>query len=123
MYAGNTSDEQLTNDCGIMKLLEPGDEVMADRSFEFEENLPPGVSLNIPPFFGEQQQFSEEDEIKTRRIAKQRIHVERAIQRIKSFRILKHDSPISMAADLNKIWVICSYLTLFFRPQIQEHEE
>ena len=109
MYAGNTSDKQLlTNDCGIMKLLEPGDEVMADRGFEIEENLPPGVSLNIPPFLGDQQQFSEEDEIKTRRIAKQRIHVERAIQRIKSFRILKHDLPISMAADLNKIWVICS---------------
>ena len=123
MYAGNTSDKQLTNDCGIMKLLEPGDEVMADRGFEIEENLPPGVSLNIPPFLGDQQQFSEEDEIKTRRIAKQRIHVERAIQRIKSFRILKHDLPISMAADLNKIWVICSYLTLFFRPLIQEHEE
>ncbi len=31
LYAGNTSDKQLTNDCGIMKLLEPGDEIMADR--------------------------------------------------------------------------------------------
>ena len=123
MYAGNTSDKQLTNDCGIMKLLEPGDEVMVNRAFEIEENLPPGVSFNIPPFLGDQQQFSEEDEIKTRRIAKQGIHVERAIQRIKSFRILKHDLPISMAVDLNKIWVICSYLTLFFRPLIQEHEE
>ena len=47
MYAGNTSDKQLTNDCGIMKLLEPGDEVMADRGFEIEENLPPGVSAAI----------------------------------------------------------------------------
>ena len=103
MYAGNTSDKQLTNDCGIMKLLEPGDEVMADRGFEIEENLPPGVSSNIPPFLGDQQQFSEEDEIKTRRITKQRIHAEKAIQRIKSFRILKHDLPISVAADLNKI--------------------
>ena len=94
MYSGNTSDKQLTNDCGIMKLLEPGDEVMADRGFEIEENLPPDVSLNIPPFLGDQQQFSEEDEIKTRRIAKQRIHIERTIQRIKSSRILKHDLPI-----------------------------
>lgn len=123
LYAGNTSDKQLTNDCGILKLLEPGDEHMADRGFEIEEDPPHGVSLNIAPFLGEKDQFSEEDEIKTRRIAKHRIHVERAIQRIKSFRILKHDLPIAMAADLNKIWVICSYLTLFFRPLIQEHEE
>ena len=41
MYAGNTSDKQLTNDCGIMKFLEPGDEVMVNRAFEIEENLPP----------------------------------------------------------------------------------
>ena len=83
------------------------------------------MSLNIhlpPPFLGEKAQFSKEDEIKTRRIAKHGIHAERAIQRIKSFCILKHDLQISMAADLNKIWVICSYLTLF-RPLIQLHEE
>ena len=123
LYAGNTSDKQLTNDCGILKLLEPGDAVMADRGFEIADDLPLGVALNIPPFLGEQEQFSEEDEIKTRRIAKHRIHVERAIQRIKSFRILQHALPISMAADLNKIWVICSYLTLFCRPLIKEHEE
>ena len=55
MYAGNTSDKQLTNDCGIMKLLEPGDEVMVNRAFAIEENLPPGVSFNIPPFLGDQQ--------------------------------------------------------------------
>ena len=97
--------------------------MIADSGFEIENDLPPGVSLNIPPFLGEQAQFSKEDEIKTRRIAKHRIHVERAIQRIKSFRILKHDLQISMASDLNKIWVICSYLTLFFRPLIQLHEE
>ena len=49
LYAGNTSDKQLTNDCGILDLLEPGDEVMADRGFEIENDLPPGMSLNIPP--------------------------------------------------------------------------
>ena len=123
LFPGNTSDKQLTNDCGILKLLEKGDEVMADRGFEIEDDLPSGVSLNVPPFLGEQKQFSEADEIKTRRIAKHRIHVERAIQRIKSFRILKQPLQIIMAADLNKIWVICSYLTLFFRPLIKECEE
>ena len=76
---------------------------MADRRFEIADDLPLGVALNIPPFLGEKEQFLKEDEIKTRRIAKHRIHVERAIQRIKSFRILQHALPTSMAADLNKI--------------------
>ncbi|XP_028407187.1 uncharacterized protein LOC114529576 [Dendronephthya gigantea] len=123
LYAGNTSDKQLTQDCGTLDLLEEGDEIMADRGFEIEDCLPHGVSLNIPPFLGDQLQFCQADEVKTQRIAKHQIHVERAIQRIKTFGILKHDLPISMAADFNKIWVVCAYLTLFFRPLIREHEE
>ena len=101
---------------------------MADRSFGIEDNLPAGVSLNLPPFLNDQKKFLEEDETKTRRIAKHRIHVERAMQRIKSFRILQDTLPslpitISMAADINKIWIVCSYLTLFFKPLVREHEE
>ena len=92
---------------------------MADRGFGIEDDLPADVSLNLPPFLGGQKQFLGEDEIKTRRIAKHCIHVERAIQRIKNFHILQHNLPISMAADTNKIWAICCYLTLFSRPLIQ----
>ena len=76
---------------------------MADRGFEIGDDLQLGVVLNIPPFLGEQKQFSEQDEIKTRRIAIRRIHVELAIQRLKSFHILQHALPIPMAADFNKI--------------------
>ncbi len=117
LYAGNTSDQQMTRDCGILNLLEPGDEIMADRGFAIEGDLPSGVSLNIPPFLrNDQPQLSQQEEVPTRRIAKHRIHVERAIQRIKSFRILHQTLPLSMAADVNKIWIICSYLTLFNKP-------
>ncbi len=117
LYAGNTSDQQMTRDCGILNLLEPGDEIMADRGFAIEGDLPSGVSLNIPPFLrNDQPQLSQQEEVATRRIAKHRIHVERAIQRIKSFRILHQTLPLSMAADVNKIWIICSYLTLFNKP-------
>ena len=94
---------------------------MADRGFEFEGVLSAGVSLNVPPLLSGQSQCSEEYEIKTRRIAKHRVHVERAFQRVKSFRVLKQHLPLSMAADLNKIWVISCLLTLFFRPLIKEH--
>ena len=50
LYAGRVSDKKITNDCGILKLLEPGDELMADRGFDIESDIPDGVSLNIPPF-------------------------------------------------------------------------
>ena len=67
MFLEFGSDKQLTTDCDILKLLEPGDAVMADRGFDIGDNLPLGVALNIPPFLGEQKQFSE-DVLKTRRI-------------------------------------------------------
>ena len=86
LYAGNTSDQQMTRDCGVLNLLEPGDEIMADRGFAIEGDLPSGVSLNIPPFLRNDQPQLSQQEVATRRIAKHRIHVERAIQRIKSFR-------------------------------------
>lgn len=118
LYAGRTSDKELTKDCGILKLLEEGDQIMADKGFLIEDCLPDGVTLNIPPFLKDQNQLSIEDEVKTRRIAKERIHVERAIEKIKNFRILQQVIPLSMAADINKIWIVCSYLTLFFKPLV-----
>ena len=113
LYAGNTSDKQLTNDCGVLKLLEKVDEVMADRGFEIEDDLPSDVSLNVPPFLGEQKQFSEADGIKTRRIAKHWIHVDRGITRTKSFRILKQLLQITMAASLNKYRLFAHILLCF----------
>jgi hypothetical protein len=118
LYAGRASDKELTKDCGILTLLEEGDQIMADRGFTIDDCLPAGVTLNIPPFLDGKSQFCVEDEVKTRRIARQRIHVERAIEKIKNFRILQQPIPISMAADANKVWIICSYLTLFSKPLV-----
>ena len=106
MYAGRSSDKQITKHCGITELLEPGDDVMADRGFEVEDLLPEGVSLNIPPFLDGEPVLTLKKEQETRRIASVRVHVERAIARIKHYRILQQTYQLSMAADLNKIWII-----------------
>ena len=65
--------------CGILQLLEDGDSVRADRGFAILDDLPKGVSLNIPAFMNGKDQLSVEEETDTRRIASLRIHVERAI--------------------------------------------
>ena len=87
LYAGRCSDKQITKDCGILRLLEHGDSVMADKGFDIGNDLPDGVSLNIPPFLCGKQHLTVEEETETRRIASVRIHVERAIAQIKTFRI------------------------------------
>ena len=86
--------KKITNDCGILRLLEPGDQVMADWGFDLENDLPAGVTLNIPAFLDGKDQLRAEGEIVTRRIASVRVHVERAIARMKSFRILKQVFPL-----------------------------
>jgi hypothetical protein len=71
-----------------------------------------GVGLNIPAFLTEKQ-FSQEVVQQGRKIASVRIHVERAIGRIKTFQILKGTIPISMARLTNQIIFICAFLTNF----------
>jgi len=84
--------------------------------------LPENVSLNIPPFLNGKPQLSHPEEVETRRIAFLRVHVERAIARIKNYRLLQTVFPITMAAQLNKIWVISCYLVNLLPPLIADKE-
>ncbi len=96
---------------------------MADWGFDVEDDLPVGVTLNIPAFPDRQDQLSAEDEVVTRRIASVCVHVERMIARIKSFRILKQVFPLKSVEQLDKIWAVCSYVSLFMPPLINEREK
>ena len=62
-------------------------------------------------------QLSLSSENETRQIASVRAHVGRAIERIKNFKILQSTFLLSMAPELNKIWVICDCLVNFL-PQL-----
>ena len=93
---------------------------MADRGFDIDTDIPSGVELNIPPFLNGQPQLSKENEMATRKIASVRVHVERAIARIKNYRILHQVVPLTLAGNLEHIWSVCSYLTLFLPALIKE---
>ena len=117
LYGGNISDKKLTQISGLLNLLECGDSIMADRGFNIQDILPSGVTLNIPPHLDESGQLSESERTTTRRIASVRIHVERAIERIKNYQIL-HNVPNSMHNRINQIFFICSILTNFLPPLV-----
>lgn len=86
LYTGSISDREIEERSGFLNLpFSNGDYVMADKGFTIEDILPSGVSLNNPPFLGMSDQMSAEDVIATQEIASLRIHVERAINKVKKF--------------------------------------
>jgi hypothetical protein len=84
LFPGSVSDKELTRQSKVLEKVSSGDLILADKGFTIHGMLPGGVDLNIPPFlFG--RQFSEEQVKLATKIAGARIHVERVIQRIKTF--------------------------------------
>ena len=50
--------------------------------------IPKGIFFNIPPFLSGKTRFSNEEAMFCKRIASQRIHAERAIERLRNYIIL-----------------------------------
>lgn len=120
LYPGSTSDKKITQHCGLLQKLEAGDLVLADKGFLITDMLPQGVSLNVPPFLTTAQ-FTSEQVVRTRTIARARIHVERAIKRIKSFNILNM-IPSSLIPHSSQVFQVCGALTNLQFPLIKEVE-
>lgn len=118
-YPGSTSDVALVQHSGLVKLFNPGDLILADKGFTIHSLLPEGVSLNIPPFLRGKAQFTREEGEMCRKIAKARIHVERANERIKNFAILNHVSHY-YRPFVDKIVQLCCALVNLQAPLLKE---
>lgn len=68
------------------------------------------MNLVLPAFTRGGGQLTEEQVTSTRRIANVRIHVERAIRRLKVYKILSQVVPINMSPKMDKILRICAAL-------------
>ena len=117
LYTGSISDKAITLVSGILDLIEAGDEVMADKGFLINDLLARvQASLVIPPFLGQKGQFTSDEVELTHLIARLRIHVERAIRRIKEYHIWDTVIPLSLAGSVNQLWTVCAILTNFRGP-------
>ena len=120
MYHGNISDREITIRSGFLNLdFEKGDSLMADKGFDIQDLLDKkGVKLNIPPYLGQYGQMTAGDVKLTQSIAAERIHVERAINKIKNFHIFDQIITVTLFGSINQIWTVCALLTLFHEPLI-----
>jgi len=111
LYTGSISDREIVRRRGLLDLpFQDKDSVMADKGFTISDLLPLGVSLNLPPFLGGSDQMPAEDVVKTQEIASLRIHIERAINKIKNFHIWDRVIPLHQICVVNQMWVVCIFV-------------
>ena len=121
LYSGATSDRAKTIRSVLIEKLEFMDDVMVDRRFNLREDLvtKKNATLNIPPF-AKGKQLSTKACTKTRRTVSLRIHVERAIQRMKKFSLLQGVIPISIAVVDNQAVFVCAALCNLLKPLVKK---
>ncbi|KAK4884907.1 hypothetical protein RN001_001178 [Aquatica leii] len=111
-YGGRMSDKAIFNSENIIAKLDPGDAIMVDKGIliknECQQHF---IKLIRPPYLRNRTQFSKEDAQTTASIAKARVHVERAIQRIKIFRICKGTILWTLLPYMDSIMIIIAGLT------------
>ncbi|XP_031335226.1 uncharacterized protein LOC116165081 [Photinus pyralis] len=90
-YGGRSSDRAIFCNENVVNKLDPYDAVMVDKGIliekDCEENL---ITLIRPPFLRKNTQLSKVEALTTANIARARVHVERAIQRLKLFSVLNN---------------------------------
>ena len=120
MYGGRASDKYITsNSTDLLENLDSNKgSVMADTGFLVEGILNEiGVKLHIPAFKGtDRPQLSEQEILESESISAVRIHVERAIQRIKTYHILDEELKLSMKHVAEQVFTVCAFLVNFQAP-------
>ena len=114
-WGGRASDKHITRNSDFTNFVEAGDGVMADRGFDIQAEMNPlGAQVIIPAFKGSNwSQISPEEVMQSKRVSEVRIHVERAIGRVRTFHILDSDMKLSMKNIAEQIFTVCAYLTNF----------
>ncbi|KAL3891604.1 hypothetical protein ACJMK2_003859 [Sinanodonta woodiana] len=120
VYEGSISDKDIFVKSGLADLLEPGDLVIADRGFLIKDVLMSRrVDLNIPSFLAGRDRLTPQEEIMTKRIARVRIHVERAIERMKKFKIIGTTLPLSLKPVASEVVHIIGFLVNYQTPLVK----
>ena len=118
-WGGRASDTYITiNSDVFLENLKEGDSIMADRGFgtnQISSQLSAqGVNIVMPSFKGrERSQLSKSEVVSSEKCSKARIHIERIIQRIKTWHILDRDQQLKMHDIIEQVFTVVAYLTNF----------
>ena len=121
-YTGRISDKALTKESGFLDEIPPFCSIMADKGFNLvDECAGRNITFILPPGKRGASQMTPAEVSKTSAIAKVRILVEQIIRRIKTFKILANELPMSMLENVNDIMLICAALCNFKEPMYHDY--
>ena len=118
-WGGRATDKCITMNSGFLRLLDPGDVVLADRGFDIGDDIAlHGARLEIPAFTRGKKQLSMQEVEYSRRISEVRIHVECVIGLLKNkYTILQGTLPVLLKhkddtdeAFIDKLLTVCAVL-------------
>ena len=120
-YGGAASDRFITEDCGVVSKFNRNMVALVDRGFNVQDLLLAyHVTVAIPPFtkLKEKHILQKVQVEQAKTISRARIRVERAIGRLKEFKLLSHELPLNML-DLTD-WIIAGAITNLQPPFVIE---
>ena len=113
-YGGSTSDRQLIERSNLLDLVERGDVIMADKGFNVQDIFAAkDVKVNMPTFLTKKNRLSPGSIKADRKISKKRVHIERIIGNVKSFKILTENLNRRETQCASDIIFVCCMLTNF----------
>lgn len=124
-YSGKASDKFIFNKENLIDKFDPyNDAIMMDKGTLIEDELlERGLQMVRPSFFrSELGQFEEAEQICNTKIARLRVHVERAIQRIKIFAILTDRMEWNVLPQVDNIIYLCAAMANLSNPILSENK-
>ncbi|KAL1471558.1 hypothetical protein MTO96_039887 [Rhipicephalus appendiculatus] len=126
-WGGRASDKEITLRSGLLEMVKEGDVFLVDRGFRCKEMFAArGATLLMPSLTKNRAQLPGAEVTTSRKLSRVRIHVERAIQRLKVFRIFQTVLPLNFVrtgdkscATIDKVVVVCSALVNLQTPIVK----
>jgi hypothetical protein len=120
VYEGSISDREIVKQSDFISCLATGDVVLADRGLKIHDLCAErDATLVIPPFLAGRKQFTKEETLQTKLIARSRIHVERFNERLKKFRIMSGIVPLKLVPLLSQIVFVACCMVNFQPPLVK----
>lgn len=121
LFDSSISDKELVSQAGLLNLRDKGDKIMAHKGFTIGDLIEPiGCKVTMPTFLSSKGKFSKKGIDSSKQVHNLRVHVERAIRRVKELHFCDRIIPLTVAGSINQMWTVACLTTNFQGPLFYE---